>query len=145
LDGIAKVVEAPTGARIAVLPPEIKHSSSPQAVPIRIVDDPSAPHYYAMKVDDTHPYRQKDVVKLVNEKLANRKSITSHNIICIRRVFNILTDIKYCYTMNYASPRYSQMFVDWIVEQFEKNEHFFEETKMKFDKLKEESSKSKGE
>lgn len=35
--------------------------------------------------------------------------------------------------MNYVSPRYSQAFVDWIVEQFEKNANFIEETKEKFD------------
>lgn len=49
------------------------------------------------------------------------------------RVFNIRTDIKFCYTMNYVSPRYSQTFVAWIVEQFEKNTDFIEETKEKFD------------
>ena len=141
LDGIAKIVEAPAGSKIAVLPPEIKYSSSPQALPIRIVDDPAAPPYYAMKVDDTHPYRQKEVVKLVNERLSGRKTITSHNIICIRRVFNIQTDIKFCYTMNYASPRYSDAFVEWIIEQDEKNDQFFEEAKMKYDTMKEKSLK----
>lgn len=139
LDGIAKIVEAPAGSKIAVLPPEIKYSSSPQALPIRIVDDPSAPPYYAMKVDDTHPYRQKEVVKLVNERLAGRRTITSHYIVCIRRVFNIHKDITYCYTMNYASPRYSEAFVHWIIEQYENNNHFFEETKEKFDTMKADS------
>ena len=139
LDGIAKIVEAPAGSKIAVLPPEIKHSSSPQALPIRIVDDPSAPPYYAMKVDDTHPYRQKDVVKLVNERLTGRKTITSYYIVCIRRVFNIHKDIKYCYTMSYASPRYNEAFVNWIIEQYENNNHFFEEIKEKFGTMKADS------
>jgi hypothetical protein len=141
LDGIAKIVEAPAGSKIAVLPPDLKHSSLPQAIPIRIVDDPAAPPYYAMKVDDTHPYRQKDVVKNVNERLAGRKTITSHAIICIRRVFNIQTDIKFCYTMNYASPRYSQAFVDWIIDQYEKNQDFFDEAKVRYDSMKAESLK----
>lgn len=141
LDGIAKIVEAPAGSKVAVLPPDIKHSSLPQALPVRIVDDPSAPTYYALKVDDTHPHRQKEVVKLVNERLAGRKTTTSHNIVCIRRVFNIQTDIKYCYTMNYASARYSSAFVDWIVEQYEKNEQFFDEAKVKYDVMKAESLK----
>jgi hypothetical protein len=33
-------VEAPTGSKVAILPPEITQSSSPQAVPIRLIDDP---------------------------------------------------------------------------------------------------------
>jgi hypothetical protein len=45
-------------------------------------------------------------------------------------------NINHCYTQNYASPRYSQAFVDWIVSQYEANNAFFEEAKAKFDALK---------
>jgi len=141
LDGIAKVVEAPAGARIAVLPPEVQHSPGPVATPIRIVDDPSAPAYYAMRVDDTHPYRQKEVIERVNEQLAGRRVINSHHIISIRRVHGVQKNIKFCYTLNFTSPRYSQEFIDWIADQFDKNERFFDEAKQQFDAIKAEARK----
>jgi len=140
LDGISKIVEAPAGARIAVLPPEIKQSSSPQAIPVRIVDDPDAPAYYAVKVDDSHPHRAKEIIYEVNKRLHSKRTINSHNIICIRRVYQIQKDIKFCYTMNFTSPRYSEDFVDWIISQYDADTDFFEKTKLEFDRLKRENS-----
>lgn len=141
LDGIAKVVEAPAGSRIAVIPAEIPKSSSPQALPVRIVDDPNATPYYALKVDDTHPHRAKEVVILINERLQGKKIITSHAIICIRRVYQVHKNLRFCYTMNYASPRYSNEFVEWVVSEYNKNPSFFEDTKGKFESIKTEDNK----
>jgi len=105
MEGIAKVVEAPSGARIAVLPPEVHDSSEPTASPIRLVDDPSAPAYYAMPVDTTHPHRQKEVTQLVNAKLKGKKAITAYDIQCVRKAFDIDSKPSFCYTQKYASPR----------------------------------------
>jgi hypothetical protein len=136
MDGIAKIVEAPTGSRIAILPPEDQRHVPSGAMPLRLVDDPAAPAYYAVPIDTTHPFRQKEVVRDVNAGLAGSKVITSHNIVCIRRVYSVQKNITFCYTQNYTSPRYSQAFVDWIVSQYKANAQFFEETKAKFDGLK---------
>jgi hypothetical protein len=62
LDGIARVVEAPTGSRVAILPPEGQGTGASGAMPIRITDDQSAPAYYAVPIDTTHPFRRKEVV-----------------------------------------------------------------------------------
>ncbi|WP_196381640.1 RNA-binding domain-containing protein [Ralstonia solanacearum] len=136
LDGITKVVEAPTGSRFAVLPPEGSPTGPLGTLPMQLTSDRGAPAYYAVPLDETHPHRQKEVVREVNQRLASKRSINSHDIICIRRVYAIQKQIQYCYTQNFASPRYSQQFVDWIVGQYESNSAFFEETRAKFDKLK---------
>lgn len=140
LDGIAKVVDAPPGSRIAILPPEAHPTGPSGALPLRLTDDPSAPAYYAVPIDTTHPFRQKEVVREVNSRLAGRRSITSHDILGIRRVYEIQKDIKHCYTQNFASPRYSQAFVDWIVTKFEEDSQFFEKTRARFDQFKAESA-----
>jgi hypothetical protein len=144
LDGIAKVVEAPAGSRFAVLPPEGTRTGPSGAVPMTLTSDPAAPAYYAVPLDTTHPYRQKEVVREVNVRLSGRKAINSHDLVCIRRVFEVQKDIVRCYTQNFASPRYSQQFVDWIVERFESDPTFFEETRSKYDLLKRESSGCSG-
>lgn len=136
LDGIAKVVEAPAGSRFAILPPEAQATGPSGAVPFRLTDDPRAPAYYAVPIDTTHPFRQKEVVREVNKKFACRKSINAHDILCIRRVFTVQNEIKFCYTQNYATPRYSQAFVDWVVQKYEDDNAFFEKTKQQFDHLK---------
>ena len=136
MDGIAKIVEAPTGSIVAILPPEELRQVPSGAMPLRLVDDPAAPAYYAVPIDTTHPFRQKEVVLEVNARLAGNKVITSHNIVCIRRVHSVQKNISFCYIQNYASPRYSLAFVDWIVLQYESNNLFFEETKIQYDALK---------
>ena len=89
-----------------------------------------------MPLDKTHPFRQKEVVREVNVRLAGKKSINSHDVLCIRRVYSVQKEINWCYTQNFASPRYTQQFVDWIVTQYEADPTFFEQAKMKFDELK---------
>jgi hypothetical protein len=141
LDGIAKVVESPTGSRFAVLPPESAPSGPSGALAMRLTDDPDAPAYYAVPIDNTHPFRQKEVLRELNTRLAGRKTINTHDILCIRRVYSIQKDIAFCYTQNFASPRYSQQFVDWIISQFDADAAFFDKAKMKFDVLKAEEVK----
>lgn len=136
LDGISKVVEAPPGARIAIVAPGAQSAIAGGALPLRLTDDPAAPAYYAVPIDTTHPYRQKEVVKEVNAKLAERRSITTHDILCIRRAHEIQKEIKFCYTQNFASPRYSPAFVDWIVAEYGKDNAFFDKAKQRYDALK---------
>ncbi len=83
--------------------------------------------------DNTHPYRQKEVIQLVNQRLNGRKAITAHDVLCVRRVFKI-DDSKpnYYYKSKFASPQYSGVFVDWLVEQFDKDNTFFDKAKAKY-------------
>lgn len=136
LEGIAKVVEAPVGSRFAVLPPEGTPAGPAGVLPMQLTNDPSAPAYYAVPIDKTHPHRQKEVVREVNLRLAGKKSINAHDVLCIRRVYSVQKNISLCYTQNYATPRYSEQFVSWIVDQYHADPSFFEKTKSKFDELK---------
>lgn len=86
--------------------------------------------------DITHPYRRKDVVELVNQRLNGRKMITPYDVLCVRTVSKI-DDSKpnYYYKSKFTSPQYSGAFVDWLVEQFEKNNMFFEKSKAKYKEI----------
>jgi hypothetical protein len=136
LDGISKVVEAPAGSRIAIMPPEAQTAGPSGVLPIQLTSDPNAPAYYAVPIDTTHPFRQKEVVQEFDARLAGKKSITSHDILCVRRVYSVQKDIKFCYTQNYATPRYSKAFVDWLAQKYGEDIKFFEKTKAQFDQLK---------
>ncbi len=101
-------------------------SDLPSATPIRIVDDPAAPAYKKIDPDDTHPYRQKEIVQFVNQRLSGRKTITPYDIQCVRKVYEIDSKPNYYYKSKFASPQYSNAFIDWLVEQFNKDPDFFD-------------------
>ena len=133
LGNIRKVVQAPAGHRVTVLPPEVVESSGPRATPIRIVDDASAPAYRKIDPDQTHPHRQKEVVQVVNQRLGDRRKITSHDIFCIRRVHKInSTKPAFFYKSKFATPQYSNSFVDWLIDQFEKDTSFFDKARQEW-------------
>ena len=120
-----KVVEAPPGAQVRVLSSEVKESSSPDAIPVRLTDDPSAPAYRRIQVDDDYPHRQTEVVAQVNQRLAGKGSINAHDIYCVRKVFGIDKDARYCHQLKFSSPQYSDAFVSWLVMEHTANRDFF--------------------
>lgn len=130
LGNIRKIVKAPHGYHVNILPPEVVESSIPTATPIRIVDDPTAPAYHKIEPDQTHPYRQKEIVQLVNQKLGGRKKITAYDIYCVRRIHSVDQSMSsFYYKSKFASPQYSDAFVYWLVEQYEKNRLFFDDAR----------------
>lgn len=129
LDGIAKVVEAPVGAQIVVVPADSPRSSPAASSSVRLTSDPAAPTVRALPIDETHPYRQKEVIIEVNRAMAGAHKISVHDILCVRRIHKVEDDPNLCFTQKYASPRYSQKFVDWIVAQYRANPEFFSDVR----------------
>jgi hypothetical protein len=126
LDGIAKIVEAPSGSTVHIVPPGSAASSS---AAVRLTTDPGAPSLPVGAIDQGWPHRQKEVVAAVNEALGGKKIVNAATVLYVRRAFNIELNGLFCYTQDYASPKYSQAFVDWIVEQFNADTDFFDKAK----------------
>jgi len=124
-EGIVKVVEAPLGSHIQIAPPQAGDAS---ATSVRLVNDPAAPAYRQISVDETHPFRQKEVVAEFNGIVEGVKIIPYH-VQCVRHVHNVDSNPTFCYRMQHASARYSQAFVDWLVQNYNTNPDFFEEAK----------------
>jgi len=125
LGNIRKVVGAPAGARVEVLASDVRESSVRSATPIRLVDDPQAPAYRKIDPNITHPYRQKELVKRVNELLKGAVKVTPYDIQCVRRVHAAEKRGEWYYKPNFASPQYSDGFAMWIAEQHGKDPDFF--------------------
>ncbi len=136
LGNIRKVVTAPIGYTVDVVPPGTVQSVLPAKTPVRLVDDPKAPAYRQIDPDQTHPYRRKDVVQLVNKKLIGRKEITPYDVLSVRRVHEIDQGKReFYYQPKFSSPQYSHTFVDWLVEQHQKNHQFFNEAREKYKEI----------
>lgn len=128
LQGVRKIVKAPPGSQVYTFPSsvEVRESASPGAKAIRIVDDPDAPAYRKMDYDATHPYRQGDVINLVNEAISGRGQINSYDIQCVRQLYEIADDDTLCHRSKFSlTSQYTQKFVDWLIEKFNKDKRFF--------------------
>jgi hypothetical protein len=117
LGNIRKVVKAPAGSGVKILPPEVVESEAADASPIRIVDDPKAPAYRKVDPDKTHPYRLTEVVEQLNKKLGGKKA-TSFDIQCVRKSYAVDTGKpQFFHKPRFSSPQYSEAFVEWMTKE----------------------------
>lgn len=127
LGNIRKLVKAPPDAEVGVYR---SASAGPTTAPARIqfTDDPGAPVYGRMSIDDTHPYRQKELIGEVNRRLGGKVVINSRDVLCVRVVENIdeTTSPEFCARGKYVgAPQYSEAFVDWLVDRHKRDKRFF--------------------
>lgn len=132
IKGVRKVVQAPRGHVVQVLPPEVVSSSSPEATPIRIVDDPAAPAYFRLTPDISHPFRQKDVIAKVNQEMTGEVKINQFDLRTVRALHDIDNNETFSYRPRFSSPQYSQDFIDWLVSQYRANHNFFAQARNRF-------------
>jgi Putative DNA-binding domain len=128
LDGITKVVTAPVGATISVLPGEVKLSETEAATEVRLVNDESAPAFKAVRTDLLYPYRQKELVARVN-KLLGRPKIIAHDVYCVRKAHGVDSKPTFFYKPQFSSPQYSEAFAEWMIEQYRADPDFFQKAR----------------
>lgn len=132
LNDVRKVVRAPAGSQIAVLPPTIRHADAPEERPIQIVNDPTAPAYRVVDFDKTHPFRGKEAIAEINRRLPEGAVFNSFDLQCVRRTH--LTDKRdeFVHKHKFGPPQYSQSFVDWVVRHFIRDRQFFNKARDKY-------------
>lgn len=123
--GVRKVVTAPAGSRIQVLPAGVRQSSSADATPIRITDNPSAPEYRLVDPDVTHPWRQKELIAEINKKLPDGKRLNQHHVRAVRQLYEIDSKPEFYHKGKFSSPQYSAALYEWLLDQFTRDGQFF--------------------
>ena len=123
--GIAQVVEAPLDHEIRVVPPGMQLVNDKDAKAVRLVDDEEAPAARFVRPDETHPYRQKELIPEVAKRLGGAKGPTGHEIQCARRVHGTDDNPTFTYAGKYASRQYSGAFADWLAERYKADPEFF--------------------
>ena len=114
---------------VAIVPAEGVRLDNNFETRIRLTDDPDVPAHRLADPNLTHPFRQKEVVELVNAKLIGRSTISTHHVLSVRKVHNTDQKPQFYYRGNYSSPTYSQQFVDWLLNQFRSDDQLFEKAK----------------
>lgn len=129
LDGVHKVINAPQGSAVSVFSGEVRESRSPDAIPVRFVDDPDAPGYRLIDHDTTYPYRQKELIDVVNGMLPEGVEINSYDVLAVRRTQGIDDDPLYCHTPKFGSQQYSDGFAQFLVEKHKENNQYFSDAR----------------
>jgi hypothetical protein len=126
LDAVKRVVQSERP--VTVLPSHVRDSDSPDATPIRVVDDPNAPAYRLVDYDKTHPYRQKELIAAFRERVPGR-DVNQFDLVAIRHKHGIDDRPEFSHKPVFGSRQYSEEFLNWLVEQAQKDGAFFEDAR----------------
>jgi hypothetical protein len=132
LANIRQVMHAPDGAEVAVIETAERDEEGRPTL-IRLTTDPHAPLYGQVDPDQSHPYRQKEVIREVNARLGEG-AVNAFDVLSVRRVHAISEETRpeFVHVPKFGSPQYSDAFVDWLVGEQERDPRFFEAAKASY-------------
>jgi hypothetical protein len=125
IENLRRVLAAPPGSMVSVTMPSELAARGAEGVPVRLVDDPHAPAVPRWSPDDTHPHRLKDVVAILNERLAGKVELNVFDLLCVRRAYETDRIPGFFYKSKVGTPQYSDAFVEWILDHYARDPHFF--------------------
>jgi Putative DNA-binding domain len=131
MKGIRQVVEARRGTEVAVIE-RTRRDAEGKATRVRLTNDPDAPVFGRLNPDDTHPHRMSGLIALLNKRLEGRAKINQHDILGVRRAYNIdeKSRPEFAYKPNYDSMHYSDSFLEWLDDQFTRDSEFFQKARI---------------
>jgi hypothetical protein len=133
LGNIRRVMAAPAGTDVAIYE-QTEADEEGRPTKVRLTTEPGAPVFGRIAPDETHPHRQKELLGEVNKRLPTVKQATTYDIQAIRGAheINARAHPEFCHQPRYGSQQYSDAFVDWIVEQYEKDNAFFDKARDRY-------------
>jgi len=132
LSNIRQVMHAPDGAEVAVIETAERDEEGRPTL-IRLTTDPHAPLYGQVDPDQSHPYRQKEVIREVNKRLGET-TVNAFDVLSVRRVHQITEETRpeFVHVPKFGSPQYSDAFVDWLTAEHEREPAFFANAKASY-------------
>jgi hypothetical protein len=132
LANIRQVMHAPDGAEVAVIETAERDEEGRPTL-IRLTTDPHAPLYGQVDPDQSHPYRQKEVIREVNARLGEG-AVNAFDVLSVRRVHAISEESRpeFVHVPKFGSPQYSDAFVEWLVAERQRDRRFFEQAKISY-------------
>ena len=130
LRNLRAVLQAPPGSGLVLMSNSRNIETDILTSKVRLTDDPEAPEFRHVNPDAAYPFRQKEVIEEVNRRLLGRCRINSHDVLCVRRAHGIdARKPEFAEHRQFSSPQYTERFVQWLVEQYERNSEFFAEAR----------------
>lgn len=125
LDGITKVVEAPSDSEIHVVRASVVLDQSASDQAIRLSRDGSGPDFKVVDNDQLYPYRAKELLAKFVDALGS-KVATSYDIQVVRRIYAIDDNPNYSHKGKFGTRQYSDAFVEWLIAQYSADPQFFQ-------------------
>jgi hypothetical protein len=119
LGNIKQVVEAPRGSTLQMVNSAIALPIAGPDVQVRLTNDPNAPAVVAVDKGRLCPHRQKDVLRMLRERIPDGPTLTSHDLVSINSAHNVQDREDLCWKPDFSSKQYSDAYVDWIVDQIQ--------------------------
>lgn len=135
LGGIQRVLTAPADSEIVAIQ-RTEDAGGERA--IRITTDEAAPLYRALDFDATHPYRQTELIALVSDRLPDGVTFNSYDVLSVRTAHNIDENTRpdFVHVPRWTgAPQYSDAFVDWLVDQYNRDSEFFTNARARYYEL----------
>jgi hypothetical protein len=107
-------------------------TTDPGGVPVRIVTDPNAIAVRAIDYDNTHPYRQKDLLKRIKELLPDGTSVSTYDLTAVRFAFRIVERGDYYHKSMFGSAQYSDSYAQWITQSYATDSEFFRNARERY-------------
>ena len=131
LAGIRKVVHAPAGHSVVVLPPSGVASAGGVSVEARISGRATATAFVPRNAEEIWPYRQQGLLNAVNRHLPRSAWVNGYDVMCVNRKYDVLKSRPdFAYKSHHlASPQYSSAYAAWLVDQYKADPAFFREAR----------------
>ncbi len=121
---VKKAAHAPADAEVYI----VRRNNAGEAdalAHVRVVDDPNAPAVARTDFDVTHPFRQREVVEMLNAR-AGEKIATGYDVQCVRKAYRVDERPEFFHQPKFGSPQYSEAFVTWMLDAYRRDPAFFE-------------------
>jgi hypothetical protein len=126
MQNFRKLSAAPEESEVIVVTPNASPAGTVDR--FRVVDDPDAPAVARTDFDITHPYRQKELINTLNDRLGAH-IVGPFEILSVRRVHAVDDVPEFFHRPKFGSPQYSNAFVAWITNEYQRDPDFFTKAK----------------
>ncbi len=127
LDAVKRVIRHPA----PMLSQEIRESESDDAVPIRVVDDPRAQAFRLVDYDKTHPYRQKELLGELRQRI-DGLSVNQFDLLAVRYAHHTDARPDFSHKGLFGTRQYSPKFLEWLHQQITRNPRFFADAREQY-------------
>jgi hypothetical protein len=97
--------------------------------PVRIVTDPAAPALQPQDVDRLYPWRQKDLVRELNQRIG-RRMLNSYDVQAVRRHHRLDERPDFVFNLHGAGRRYSPAVAEWMMDEYRHDAEFFHQARI---------------
>jgi len=106
--------------------------TEPGGLPVRVVTELNAPAVRAINYDETHPYRQLELLRRIKELLPEGVFVTTYDLAAVRHSFDIMEKRDYYYKSRFGSVQYSEAYAQWIALSYTNDPEFFRKAREKY-------------